>query len=92
MKFLLLIIPAVSVIFAFFRGTMPQVSQAVLDKSGEAVELAISLCGIMCFWCGLMKVAERAGLVEKISALLSPVVNFLFRGIKKAARRRGLSP
>ncbi len=90
MKFLLLIIPAVSVIFAFFRGTMPQVSQAVLDKSGEAVELAISLCGIMCFWCGLMKVAERAGLVEKISALLSPVVNFLFRGIKKGGKAAGL--
>ncbi len=90
MKFLLLIIPAVSVIFAFFRGTMPQVSQAVLDKSGEAVELAISLCGIMCFWCGLMKVAERAGVVEKISALLSPVVNFLFCGIKKGGKAAGL--
>lgn len=90
MKFLLLIIPAVSVIFAFFKGTMPQVSQAILDKSGEAVELAISLCGIMCFWCGLMKVAERAGLVEKISALLSPVVNLLFRSIKKGGKAAGL--
>lgn len=90
MKFLLLIIPAVSVIFAFFKGTMPQVSQAILDKSGEAVELAISLCGIMCFWCGLMKVAERAGLVEKISALLSPVVNLLFRGIRKGGKAAGL--
>lgn len=90
MKILLLIIPAVSVIFAFFRGTMPQVSQTILDKSGEAVELAISLCGIMCFWCGLMKVAERAGLVEKISALLSPVVNLLFRNIKKGGKAAGL--
>lgn len=90
MKFLLLIIPAVSVIFAFFKGTMPQVSQAILDKSGEAVELAISLCGIMCFWCGLMKVAERAGLVEKISALLSPVVNLLFCNIKRGGKAAGL--
>lgn len=90
MKILLLIIPAVSVIFAFFKGTMPQVSQAILDKSGEAVELALSLCGIMCFWCGLMKVAERAGLVDKISALLSPVVNMLFRNIKKGGKAAGL--
>ncbi len=90
MKFLLLIIPAVSIIFAFFNGTMPQISQAILDKSGEAVELVISLCGIMCFWCGLMKVAERAGLVEKISALLSPIVNLLFRNIKKGGKAAGL--
>lgn len=90
MKFLLLIIPAVSVIFAIFNGTMPEVSQAVLDKSGEAVELVISICGVMCFWCGLMKVAERAGLVEKISALLSPIVGLLFRNIKKGGRAAGL--
>lgn len=69
MKYLLLIIPAVSIVFAFFRGTMPEVSAAILDKSGEAVELVISICGVMCLWCGLMKVAERAGLVEKLSKL-----------------------
>ncbi|MDE7230222.1 MAG: hypothetical protein K2N56_07060 [Oscillospiraceae bacterium] len=90
MKFLLLIIPTVSVIFAFFNGNMPQVSQAILDKSGEAVQLAISICGIMCFWCGMMKVAERAGLVEKISALLSPIVGLLFRNIKKGGKAAGL--
>lgn len=90
MKFILLVIPAVSVIFAFFNGTMPQVSQAILDKSGEAVELVISLCGIMCFWCGMMKIAERAGLVEKISALLSPIVRLLFRNIKRGGRAAGL--
>lgn len=90
MKFMLLIIPTVSVIFAFFNGSMPQVSQAILDKSGEAVELAISICGIMCFWCGMMKVAERAGLVEKISALLSPAIGLLFRNIKKGGKAAGL--
>lgn len=89
MKFLLLIIPAVSVIFAVFRGTIPEVSAAVLDKSGEAVELVISICGVMCLWCGLMKVAERAGLVEKLSKLLSPIVGLLFRNIKKGGKAAG---
>lgn len=89
MKFLLLIIPAVSIIFAVFRGTMPEVSSAILDKSGEAVELVISICGVMCLWCGLMKVAERAGLVEKLSKLLSPIVGLLFRNIKKGGKAAG---
>ena len=90
MKFLLLVIPALSFIFALFNGTMSDVSEAILEKSGEAVELVISICGIMCFWCGIMKIAERAGLVEKISALLAPVVHLLFRNIKKGGKAAGL--
>ena len=90
MKFLLLVIPALSFLFALFNGTMPEVSEAILERSGEAVELVISICGIMCFWCGIMKIAERAGLMEKISALLSPLVHLLFRNIKKGGKAAGL--
>ncbi|MGN0682522.1 MAG: nucleoside recognition domain-containing protein [Oscillospiraceae bacterium] len=90
MKIVLVVIPICSIIFALFNGTMPQVSAAILEKSGEAVELVISLCGVMCFWCGLMKVAERAGLTEKLAALLSPIAGLLFKGIKKGGRAMGL--
>lgn len=90
MKLILLIIPVFSLVFAMFRGTVPQVSSAILDKAGEAVELAISLCGVMCLWCGLMKVAERSGLTEKLAALLSPIVNLLFHGLKKGGKAAGL--
>ena len=90
MKVVLVIIPIVSLIFAAVNGKMPELSAGILGKSGEAVELVISLCGIMCFWCGLMRVAERAGLVEKIARLLSPIVSFLFKGIKKGGKAAGL--
>ncbi len=90
MKIILLVIPVLSFIYALFNGTMPQVSTAILEKSGEAVELVISLCGVMCFWCGLMKVAERAGLTEKLAALLSPVAGLLFKGVKKGSKAMGL--
>lgn len=90
MKVILLVIPVISFVYALFNGTMPQVSSAILEKSGEAVELVISLCGIMCFWCGLMKVAQQAGLTEKLAALLSPIAGFLFKGIKKGGRAMGL--
>ena len=90
MKIVLVVIPICSIIFALLNGRMPQVSAAILEKSGEAVELVISLCGVMCFWCGLMKVAERAGLTEKLAALLSPIAGLLFKGIKKGGRAMGL--
>ncbi len=90
MKIILLVIPVLSFVYALFNGTMPQVSGAILEKSGEAVELVISLCGVMCFWCGLMKVAERAGLTEKLAALLSPIAGLLFKGIRKGGKAVGL--
>ncbi len=90
MKIILLVIPVLSFVYALFNGTMPQVSGAILEKSGEAVELVISLCGVMCFWCGLMKVAERAGLTEKLAALLSPIAGLLFKGIRKGGKAMGL--
>lgn len=90
MQAILVIIPAVSLIFAIFGGSMGQMSTAILEKSGEAVELVISLCGVICFWSGMMRVAERAGLVEKLARVLSPLVSFLFKGIRKGGKAAGL--
>lgn len=90
MQAILVIIPAVSLIFAAFGGRMGELSAVMLDKSGEAVELVISLCGVICFWSGIMRVAERAGLVEKLARLLSPLVGMLFKGVKRGGKAAGL--
>ena len=86
MKAILIIIPLITLIFAVINGNVGEMSSAILDRSGEAVTLAISLCGIMCFWCGLMRVAEAAGLVEKAARLLSPLISLLFGGLKKGGK------
>ena len=90
MQAILVFIPAVSLIFAALGGRMGEISDSILDKSGEAVQLVISLCGVICFWSGMMRVAERAGLVDKLAKLLSPLVSFLFKGIKKGGKAAGL--
>lgn len=90
MQVILVIIPTLSLIFAAVGGRMGEMSSAMLAKSGEAVELVISLCGIICFWSGIMRVAQRAGLVEKLARLLSPIVGFLFKGVKRGGKAAGL--
>lgn len=90
MKVILAIIPIISFFFAAVNGKMSEMSASIISKSGGAVELVISLCGVMCFWCGLMKVAERAGLTEKLARLISPVVCALFRGLPRGSRAVGL--
>lgn len=90
MKAILVIIPVISFVYAAFGGRMGEVSESIFAKSAEAVELVISICGVMCFWCGLMKVAEKAGLLEKLSRVLSVPIKLLFGGVKRGGKAVGL--
>ncbi|WP_052446848.1 nucleoside recognition domain-containing protein [Candidatus Soleaferrea massiliensis] len=72
----------ISVVFALFTGRIEQVSQAAIGEASSAVELCLALMGTICFWNGLMKVADKAGLTEKISRLFSPVTKRLFKDLK----------
>lgn len=90
MKIILLVIPVISLIFAALNGNIGELSESILSKSGEAVQLVLSICGVMCFWSGLMRVAQRAGLLEKLSALLSKPLGMLFKGIQKGGKAMSL--
>ncbi|NLY42738.1 MAG: nucleoside recognition protein [Clostridiaceae bacterium] len=63
---------------AAFMGRIEQTTQAALDSAGAAVEMSIGLLGVMCLWTGIMNVAEKSGLVNKISKAIRPVIRFLF--------------
>ena len=60
----------------------PSVSDAVLDSSVQAVELVISMAGIVAMWCGIMEIADNAGIVKLLSRWLRPVVLWLFPGLR----------
>lgn len=72
-----------SVLFAAFHGTMAAVLHSALQAAEAAVLLAIHLAGIMSLWLGMMKIAEKAGMVELIARVASPVLGFLFPGIPR---------
>ncbi len=44
----------------------------------KAFELIVTLSPIMCFWSGIMEVAEASGITKTVSRLLSPVTTLLF--------------
>ncbi len=67
-----------SLVAGILLGNTAQLSNAVLDGAKGAVELSLSLCGIMSLWCGIMKVMESAGMIEKLSALLRPMLKIFF--------------
>lgn len=47
--------------------------QSTFDMSKLSVELAIGLIGTLAFWLGIMKLAEAAGLIDKLARVLTPL-------------------
>ncbi|MDO4268900.1 MAG: nucleoside recognition protein [Eubacteriales bacterium] len=63
-------------------GNLDAVTQGLLDSAGEAVALGITMLGIMCFWCGILEVGTRAGLIRWFTGKMGPALDFLFPDIK----------
>lgn len=79
-KYIFVII-LLSFTFAVTGGRMASLSSAVLSGAAGAVELVISLTGMMCLWCGILEVLRDAGAVRKLSKLLSPFMRFAFPSV-----------
>lgn len=73
----------ISLIVSFFTGKFETCALSALEGAGEGVKLAISLCGVMCFWSGIMEIASKSGILKLLAKLLKPLTKFLFPEIKQ---------
>lgn len=71
------------IIYAAIHGRIELVTQAAISGAEVAVTLAFKLLGVMCLWLGMMKIAERAGLIRLFAWFLGPVIRLLFPGVPK---------
>ena len=66
-----------SVIFGFRNGTMDAVGNAAMEGAAAAVELCLSMAGIMCLWSGIMSLMKAGGLTDTLSKVFRPVLSRL---------------
>ena len=71
-----------SVVCGIATGQGAQVAAAAMEGTRAAVELCLSLAGMLCLWTGVMEVMRRSGLAEKLAVLLGPFLRFLFPQIR----------
>ncbi|MBD3387256.1 hypothetical protein GF407_20290 [candidate division KSB1 bacterium] len=83
MNYVWLFLVLVAVIIGAISGQIKEVTEAAFDTASSAVEIALSLIGIMTLWLGIMKIAEDAGLIKLLARAIRPVSNFLFPSIPK---------
>lgn len=78
-----------AILMAGFAGGMRQITMTALNSAQEAVTLCIQTCGVVSMWMGLMRIAEKARLIDALTEKMNPILDFLFPAVPKghAARK-----
>ena len=70
-------------IVGIFTGNGEGMSNAIISSINSTVTFIIGLVGLMCFWCGVMKVAQNSGFTEKLAKLMKPILKIIFKDAAK---------
>ncbi len=68
--------------YAIFSGNLEQLNNSIFESTADAVNLCISLLGTICLWNGIMQVASKTTILQKLTRFLKPVIRFLFPEIQ----------
>ncbi len=71
-----------SFFFALITGRMDALCKAALESASDGVTLCLTLLGSMGFWSGMLQIAEDAGLMQTLNALMQKPISLLFGGLK----------
>ena len=71
-----------SFMYALIFGKINEVNNGIFESLSNAVELSITFLGTMCMWTGIMEIVKKTSLIDKLSRVLKPLINFLFPELK----------
>jgi len=67
----------------FLTGNINEVNKAILDSCKSAVNICITLTGVLCLWTGIVEIANKSGLIKLVASLIRPLTKLLFPGVPK---------
>ena len=72
------ILTLIAFVFGFATNRWGELGSAVLDGASGALDVTLSLGGMMCLWCGIMRVLSEAGVIRRLSRILRPFLRLFF--------------
>jgi spore maturation protein A len=73
----------ISIVVAAINGRIEVINQAAFEGAKTGVTVCFGLLSVLAFWMGMMRIAEKAGLLQLLARALSPVIGWLFPDIPK---------
>ncbi|MCB2341965.1 nucleoside recognition domain-containing protein [Clostridium estertheticum] len=78
------LILSLGIVIGMLTGKGEIVSKALVSSTTSSVELVMGLVGMMCLWCGIMKIAQKSGLTDKLAKVLRPILKMIFKETSKS--------
>lgn len=73
----------ISFSYAIFSGNLESLNSSIFASTNDAIKLSIELLGTMCLWNGIMQVASKTTIIDRLTNLLKPIIKVLFPEIRK---------
>jgi len=73
----------ISFSYAIISGNLEQLNSSIFESTTNAINLSISLLGTICLWNGIMQIANKTVIIEKLTKFLKPIINILFPEMKE---------
>lgn len=89
MNYIFYFLIVISLIAGAINGKLSDVVNSILTGAELSVKIAFSLIGIMAFWLGMMRIAEKSGLIRLIAKMIRPITKRLFNEIPQESPALG---
>lgn len=76
------------IIWGAFTGSMESLTMAIIDGGKGAVSLAFTMLGVVAMWSGVLKIAEKSGMIEALARKMDFILDYLFPTIPKGHKVR----
>ena len=68
----------ISFSYAIFSGNLENLNSSIFKSTEDAINLTLSLLGTICLWNGVMQVASKTSVIDRLMKLLNPIIKILF--------------
>ena len=75
-----------SCVFGFVSGNVNALSEAFFSGAQGCISFILKIGSFMILWQGILNVAQKSGISQKIAKLLSAPISILFKGVKKNSK------
>ena len=85
-----LVLISVGILYGLFTNNLEILNNTIVDSTKISLDMLIKIFPVLALWMGLTKIAEKSGLLNKLSLKLSPLLSKLFPEIPKGHESLGL--
>lgn len=73
----------IGIIYGLISGNINLINDEIISSGKTSLDLILNIMPLLVIWMGLMAIAEKSGLINKIAKLLSPILSKIFPKIPK---------